>query len=175
VPLKVFRFLLVALALAWPVASRSAEPGQATPDEVVQRVREAVQYLAGAGEAGLAKFRGKGSAYVWKDSYVFVSDCDRGILLAHPTMPEREGQPISAGATYGGVTAADRAVAQCAAARQSGGGWFAYPFPKPGEQEPSRKVTYMMMVPGAPYIVGAGVYDTSATLEQLQAISSARP
>ena len=69
-PLKLFRLLFVALALAWPIAPRAAEPGQATPDEVVQRVQEAVQYLAAAGEAGLAKFRGKGSAYVWKDSYV---------------------------------------------------------------------------------------------------------
>jgi hypothetical protein len=33
----------------------------------------------------------------------------------------------------------------------------------------------MTMVPGAPYIVGAGVYDTSATLEQLQAISGVKP
>ena len=49
----------------------------------MQKVRDAASYLAEAGEAGLASFRGKGSAYVWKGSCVFVSDCDKGILLAH--------------------------------------------------------------------------------------------
>ncbi len=51
------------------------------------------------------------------------------------------------------------------------GGWFEYPFPKPGEKGPSRKVTYMLAVPGTPYVVGAGVYDETVTLEQLQAAS----
>jgi cytochrome c len=173
-PLKPFRILLlvVSTALACPGMPHAAGSDQATPEEVVQKVRDAASYLTQAGEAGLGKFRGKGSAYVWKDSYVFVSDCDKGILLAHPTMPEREGQPIAAGPTYGGVTAAERAVAQCAAARKPGGGWFEYPFPKPGEREPSRKLTYMLAVPGAPYIVGAGVYDDTATLEQLEHVSS---
>ena len=71
-------------------------------------------YIAEAGEAGLARFRGKGSDYVWKDTYVFVSDCDRSILLAHPILPEREGQPIAAGPTYGGR---NRSVARQRAVR----------------------------------------------------------
>ena len=71
----------------------------------------------------------------------------------------------------GGVNAAQRADAQCGAARRPGGGWFEYPFPKPGEERPSRKITYMLAVPGTPYVVGAGVYDETLTLEQLQAVS----
>ena len=85
-------------------------------------------------------------------------------------MPERDGRPIADGPTYGGVTAARRADAQCAAARKPGGGWFEYPFPKPGEERPSRKVAYMLAVPGTPYVVGAGVYDETVTLEQLRAV-----
>ena len=104
-PLKPFRLvvLVTALVLAPTGTLQTAGSDQATPEEVVQKVREAVLYLAEAGEAGLTKFRGKGSVYVWKDTYVFVSDCDRGVLLAHPIMPEREGQPIAAGPSYGGV------------------------------------------------------------------------
>jgi hypothetical protein len=93
-----------------------------------------VLYLAEAGEAGLAKFRGKGSDYVWKDTYVFVSDCDKSILLAHPIRPEREG------------SRSWRASAQCEAGRKPGGGWFEYPFPKPGAREPSRKISYVLAV-----------------------------
>jgi cytochrome c len=175
-PLKPFRILalVTALVLAPTGTLQAARSDQATPEEVVQKVQEAVLYLAEAGEAGLAKFRGKGSDYVWKDTYVFVSDCDRGVLLAHPIMPEREGQPIAAGPTYDGVTAAWRAVAQCEAGRKPGGGWFEYPFPKPGAREPSRKISYVLAVPGTPYVVGAGVYDEKTTLDELEAVSGRR-
>ena len=149
----------------------TARQDHATPEEVVAKVREAARYLAETGEKGLARFKGKDSEYVWKDTYVFVSDCDKRTTVAPPTMPERDGKPIAAGPTYGGVTAAQRADAQCAAARKPGGGWFEYPFPKPGEERPSRKVTYMLAVPGTPYVVGAGVYDETVTLEQLRAVS----
>ena len=149
----------------------TAQQDHATPEEVVAKVREAARYLADTGEKGLARFKGKDSEYVWKDTYVFVSDCDKRTIVAHPIMPERDGKPIAQGPTYGGVTAAQRADEQCAAARKPGGGWFAYPFPKPGETQPSRKVTYMLAVPGTPYVVGAGVYDETVTLEQLRAVS----
>ena len=153
----------------------TARQDHATPEEVVAKVREAARYLAETGEKGLARFKGKGSEYVWKDTYVFVSDCDKRTTVAHPTMPERDGRPIAQGPTYGGVTAAQRADEQCAAARKSGGGWFAYPFPKPGEGRPSRKVTYMLAVPGTPYAVGAGVYDETAKVEDLDRLAGGQP
>ena len=104
------------------------------------KVRGAARYLAEAGGDGLARFKGKGSEYVWKDTYVFVADCNKRTIVAHPTMPSGDGRPIADGPTYGGVTAAQRADAQCAAAGKPGGGWFKSPFPKPGEERPSRKV-----------------------------------
>jgi hypothetical protein len=167
------RLLILAFAMLLGPAGalQAAGPGHATPEEVVGKVREAARYLAEAGGEGLARFKGKGSEYVWKDTYVFVSDCNKRTIVAHPTMPERDGKPIAAGPAYGGVTAAQRADAQCEAARKPGGGWFEYPFPKPGEEQPSRKVTYMLAVPGTPYVVGAGVYDETVTLEQLRAVS----
>lgn len=162
-PLRSFQILaLVAVVvLGCPGAPRAAGPGHPPLEEVVQKVEEAARRLAGTGEAGLAEFRGKGSVHV-QDTYVFISDCDKGTIVADPLMPEGEGKPIAAGPTYGGVTAAQRAAAQCAAAREPDGGWLEYPFPKPGEEQPSRKITYMLAVPGTPYVVGAGVYADAA-------------
>jgi signal transduction histidine kinase len=145
----------------------------ATPQEAVAMVRDAAKLLAEQGEPGLSQFRGKSSAFVWKDSYVFVSNCSTGMLLAHPFQPEREGTPIADGPSYGGVTAAERAKAQCEAAQKPGGGWFAYPFPKPGQKEPARKVSFLMRVEGQPYIVGAGIYDQDDSIEALERISAA--
>src|SRR3954471_12844295 len=162
--------LTAAAVLGVAGAVQAGGPGHATPEEVVGKVREAARYLAETGGEGLARFKGRGSEYVWKDTYVFVADCDKRTIVAHPVMPERDGKPIADGPTYGGVTAAQRADAQCEAARRPGGGWFEYPFPKPGEERPSRKVTYMLAVPGTPYVVGAGVYDQTVTLGKLGAL-----
>jgi signal transduction histidine kinase len=169
-----FRLGLVAgLALMAMTMAPAQAAEQATPQEVVEKVRAAAELLARDGEAGLAQFQGLDSAWVWKDSYVYVSSCETGRLLAHPTQPARQGQPIADGPTYGGVTAAEREQGQCAAAAKEGGGWYAYPFPKPGSDAPSRKVSYLMTVPGRPMIVGAGVYDETSTEAELEAVSAA--
>ena len=73
------------------------------------------------------------------------------------------------------MTAAQRAEAQCAAARKPGGDWWAYNFSRPGATRPTRKVSYMMMVPGRTWLVGAGVYDRNTPIEQFEAISRAAP
>jgi signal transduction histidine kinase len=169
------RRYLAALALAILVpaatAGHAAEPGAATAEEVVAKVKAAAAELQDGGDAALARFRGKDSAHVWKDSYVFVSDCGQGILVAHPFQPEREGQKIAAGPAYGGVTAAEREQAQCSAAERPGGGWYAYPFPKPGADGTARKISYLLAVPGRPWIVGAGIYDQDTPLDQLERLS----
>lgn len=164
----------VTLALAMMVHTDPAGAEGATAHEVVARVRAAARELASAPEATIARVRARDPAFVWKDSYVFVSDCATGRLLANPFQPEREGRPIAEGATYAGVAAAEREIAQCAAARLPGGGWYAYAFPRPGSDAISRKISFLLAVPGGDgLITGAGIYDETATLEQLQAISAA--
>src|SRR3712207_4265509 len=72
-----------------------AQQESATPEEIVQKVNQAAQYLAQEGKVGLEVFRTKDSEYVWKDSYVVVQDCDESKVVAHPISPELEGQDIS--------------------------------------------------------------------------------
>jgi signal transduction histidine kinase len=161
----------MGLGLLGPVPAGADEA--ATPAEVAAKVREAATLLGEKGQSGLAVLKERNGPFVFKDSYVFASDCGAGILLAHPIQPERNGQPIAAWPAYGGVTAADRAKSQCAVGTAPGGGWFAYPFPKPGAAEPSRKVSYLLPVPGTSWIVGAGVYDETETIEALTRLSDA--
>lgn len=168
---------LVVGALALGLGSAAAVPAgaadAATPAEVAANVRAAAALLEAKGRSGLAALKDRHGPFVFKDSYVFASDCGSGTILAHPIQPERNGQPIAAGASYGGISAADRAKAQCAVGTAPGGGWLAYPFPKPGAAEPSRKVSYLLPVPGTSWIVGAGVYDETDTIEALTRVSDA--
>jgi cytochrome c len=160
--------LPIALLAATFTTGAVAQQEGATPEEVVQKVNQAAQDLAQQGEAGLEAFRTEDSEYVWKDSYVVVQDCEAGQVVAHPISPELEGRDITTLTDETGQTFAQEL---CEAAQQPQGGWVEYMWPKPGEQEPSRKVTYVKAVEGTPYSVLAGVYDEDATVEELQQIS----
>ena len=160
--------LPVALLAATFTTGAAAQQEGATPEEVVQKVNQAAQDLAQEGEAGLEAFRTEDSEYVWKDSYVVVQDCEAGEVVAHPINPELEGRDIT---TLTDETGQAFAQELCEAAQQPQGGWVEYMWPKPGEQEPSRKVSYAKAVAGTPYVVLAGVYDEDATVEELPQIS----
>ena len=70
-------------------AFQAAQQDHATPQEVVQRVRQAAQDIAQHGEAGLATYRTKNATSVWKDSYIFVLSCQGGasVVAANPVRP----------------------------------------------------------------------------------------
>ena len=89
--------LICGLVLAGVVGTARAQQDHATPQEVVQKVRQAAQDLAKSGEAGLATFSGKNATSVWKDSYTFVISCEGGkaVDLAHPIKPELKGKPTA--------------------------------------------------------------------------------
>ena len=46
-----------------------------------------------------------------------------------------------------------------------------YNFPKPGEAQAERKVGYFLAAQGTPYVVGAGVYDPTATIKVLDKLT----
>ena len=65
---------------------------KAVAQEVVQKVLEAAKSLSQSGEAGLAQFDKSESPSVWKDAYVFVFDCAKGTIAAHPFRPDLIGK-----------------------------------------------------------------------------------
>jgi cytochrome c len=170
------RTATAALALGLVLASIGIAPAQqdhATPQEAVQKVRQAAQDLAKAGKAGLATFSRMNATSVWKDSYTFVLSCQGGtvVTVAHPTRPELQGQPVAEVLTFG-PKPGDRIAADfCAAGQKAHGGWVEYNFPKLGGAQPGRKVSYLLSAPGTPYVVGAGIYDQTATVEDLDKLT----
>jgi methyl-accepting chemotaxis protein len=168
--------VLAFFVLACPFAVR-AQQDHATPQEVVQRVRQAAQAIAESGEAGLATYRGKNATSVWKDSYLTVVSCEGGtaVAAAHPIHPEFDGEPVARTLTFGPRPGEQIAADFCAAGRKPRGGWVAYDFPKPGGTRPERKASYFLAAPGTPYVVGAGVYDPTAKVEDLDKLSGGQP
>jgi signal transduction histidine kinase len=164
-----------AAILGWTTMAAAADD-QATPEEVIAKVRAAAGYIATEGEAGLSLFDEAETDYVWKDSYVFVWDCAADKVVAHP-VPANRGLTIS---TISDMTGKAFGPPLCDAAKRPGGGWAEYFWPRAVRPagadnleysgEPSRKVTYMLSVDGQPYQVGAGIIDETDSLEKLDAL-----
>lgn len=142
--------------------------GHATAQEVVDKVREATSTLSKTGD--LAPFNQKQGPWVWKDTYVFVEDCDKKVVAAHPLRPEQIGQPLGSIKDTRGKTLYEEGF--CDAAKKPSGVWIEYWWAKPGEKEGSRKVSYYLSAQGTPYVVGAGVYDDKASIAELSKLSS---
>ncbi len=164
--------LAFGLVLACADTARTQQD-HATPEEVMRQVRQAAQDIAKAGEAGLATFSSTNATSVWKDSYTFVVSCQGGqaVTVAHPTRPELIGQPVAEVLTFGPKPGERIAAEFCAAGRRPHGGWVEYNFPKLGGAQPARKVSYLLAVPGTPYVVGAGIYDPAARIEDLDKLA----
>ena len=160
---------MVPLALLIAVPRVTVGEDKATAQEVVAKVREAASALSKTGD--VAQFNKKQSPWVWKDTYIFVQDCDKKVAIAHPIRPELIGQPITSVKDANGKIFYPDPVKHCDAARKPSGVWVEYWWAKPGEKEGSRKVTYHLGVKGTPYVVAAGVYDDKATIAELSKLT----
>lgn len=142
---------------------------QATPEEVVQKVKKAAEDLRGAGETGFDKFQNDPDS-VWKDTYVFANNCETETLAAHPVRPELVGTSFADAPDFGDLTSEQVGAMLCETGRRPQGGWAVYLFPKPGEKEPSRKLAYSKAVEGTPYVVTGGIYSEDMKVEDLEKI-----
>jgi len=172
------RIATAALAFGLVYAGTAhAQQDHATPQEVMQKVRQAAQDITKAGEAGLATFTSRNATSVWKDSYTFVVSCEGGttVIVAHPVRPELKGKPTAQIVTFGPKPGEQIAADFCTAGRQPHGGWVEYNYPKPGETQATRKVSYLTAAEGTPYVVGAGIYDATAKIEDLNRLAGGQP
>ena len=162
---------IFALALLVVILPSSAiGQNKATPQEVVAKVREAASTLSKTRDLG--QFKQKQGPWVWKDTYVFVDDCDKKVVVAHPIKPERVGEDLASIKDSKGKALYADVEAFCNAAKKPSGTWIEYWYPKPGEKQGSRKISYYLSAPGTPYVVGAGVYDDRASIDELSKLTS---
>lgn len=140
---------------------------KATPQEVVAKVREAASILAKSRD--LSQFNQQHGPWVWKDTYVFIHDCDKKVIAAHPLEATLIGQHFM---SLKDARSNNLFVKNyCEEARTPSGIWSEYWWPKPGEGQSSRKLTYSVSAKGTPYVVVAGIYDDKATVEELSKLT----
>jgi signal transduction histidine kinase len=166
-----FAFFLVAIpALAeQPPAELAKESVQAlmasastpaTPQLVVEKVNKAAALLQKEGKAAFPKFQGKESEFIFGGTYIWVHSLASAEMMMHPIMPQLVGKAnASIRDTNGKFIYAEMNEA----AKNKGGGWVDYMWPKPGETTPSLKLSYVKLVnfDGQDCIVGCGIFGVS--------------
>ncbi len=162
------RNFLIFLILVFCVSvvtftNKAYAQSETSPAVVFKKVTSAAAYLAKHGKAGLSKFNDKNSKWVWKDTYVFVMNCSKGITVAHVN-PRVIGLPIEKmkdrkGNPFGFMI--------CKASKEKKGKWIEYWWVKPGQKKFERKVSFCIKVKNQPFQVGAGIYNKSYSIKEL--------
>ncbi len=153
-------FCILTGATAW------ADEGKATPQEVYDMVLKGGAVLESLGEKGLAAFNDPKGEFTWKDSYVQVYNCEARQCVGHPN-PKNLTYTPEVWWNFQDKKGTYLTQNLCEAAKNPNGAWVEYWWPKPGETEPSRKITFIIQVPNTPYQVSAGIYDDKLTIEEL--------
>ena len=152
---KIFAAVTAAL-LNLALCTVAVGQDKATAQEVVAKVREAASTLSKTGD--LAQFNQKQGPWVWKNTYVFVEDCDKKVMAAHPMHPELVGKDLTSIKDTRGKSLYPDPEFFCKKVQESSRGiWSDYWWPKPGEKEGSHKLSYHLSAKGTPYLVSSGI------------------
>jgi signal transduction histidine kinase len=155
--MKRLAILVLCLAATFVCAGPAAGAGEtATKEECVVKCHEAASYIQNHDlEKAIQVLGDPNGPFVWKDSYVFLMNLD-GKMLAHPFKPELTKKEHCLLITD--PTGKALFVHFVNLARKSGEGWVDYMWPRPGENTPRKKLTYVYRVPDTDMFVAAGVY-----------------
>jgi cytochrome c len=106
-------------------------------------------------EAALAAIADSEGQFIDGDLYLFAGPLSSVTMAAHPYSPHLVGADLNATEdNHGNFLFVDFV----STASDAGAGWIEYWWPKPGAEEASRKMTYVMKVPGQDLYIGCGYY-----------------
>ncbi|MBB1073413.1 methyl-accepting chemotaxis protein [Rhodoferax sp. 4810] len=86
--------------------------------------------------------------------YIWVINME-GVALIHPAKPEQEGRNLLGAKDKNGVYMFKEFVR---IAQEDGSGFSSYSWPKPGSEEPVRKVSFLKRFSNWNWIIGTGLY-----------------
>jgi len=160
----------VLLSLSVLLSTGAFAEDKATPEEVYDKILQAVEVLEVLGDDGLAAFNDPKGDFVWKDTYIFIINCDTLKVAAHPKK-KRIGADISNNRDKNPDPSKrkNHSVMMCEASRRPQGGWVDYYWTKLGSDQPFRKISFSLQAPGTPYAVSAGIYNDEAGVNELNA------
>jgi len=117
--------------------------------------RGVIMAIVEGGEAALAAISDPEGPFIDGDLYLFAGLVSSVIMTGHPYSPHLLNTDLSDFQDEkGNFLFADFVTT----ASGAGAGWVEYWWPKPGAEEASRKMTYVMKVAGQDLYIGCGYY-----------------
>ena len=160
---SVYLFVMVAVSCSFSLAEEKA-----TPEEVLNLILEGVPVIEQLGADGLKAFSDPKGEFVFKDTYIYVVDCEKMIVLAHPNTKligievknlEDKNPDPSKRIIHNNLL--------CEVGKRPYGGWVEYYWEKLGEDKPSRKISFSILAPNTNYALISGIYDDNTSVEEL--------
>ena len=152
---KIFSPIFIIMML-FVLCGQSLGQDVASKNECVDKVKKAVKLIQDIGvDAACKKISDFTGPYVWKDSYVFCTDNDQAIMVAHPFPGARGVEFINWEDAEGKTPFVDILKI----ANSKGKGLKSYMMlPKPDAPKPLLKTIYFELEPESKIIVSAGYY-----------------
>jgi cytochrome c len=132
---------------------------KATPQMIVEKVKEACALLEKEGAKAIPKFQGNNSPFIFGGTFLIVNKFD-GTMIMHTMMPAMNGKNHMELKDKNGKTFFADMIKLC---KEKSEGWLDYYWPKTGEKEPSLKVSYAHKAKcdGQDVVVWCGIYGTT--------------
>ena len=152
--MKKFMILALAVVFAFVTAGNVFADEEALKKECIEKCEAAVKLIKEKGlDAGKTEINKKDGTFVSANTYVFLQKMD-GTMDAHPFKPSLIGKNLMDLKDSNGKEFFREFIK---VAKEAGSGWVEYMWPKPGEEKPSPKNSYVLKVDDNTF-VGAGYY-----------------
>lgn len=158
--------LRVVLALTFFIVFLSGSvfaAEKATVDEVYEKVLEGVQVVQELGEEALPAFNKKGGEFAWKDTFLGVVDCEKGLLVGTPLDNIRG---MSSDILKGKKTGRLVLKEACENINPSGL-WVEYWWPNQNTGQVERRLSFAVPASGTPYLVAGSIWDETTSVDEL--------
>jgi len=149
--------LVAITCLFGSVAIPAEKPQDNDAKQIIALVNSAAALIESKGNEAFPEFKKKNSKWYTDKTYVFVDDI-KGTVLVNPPSPQIEGKNLLDFKDAKGKLLIREFIK---VAESKGSGWVDYWWPKPGEDRPAKKRSYIKRAKlpnGTAVIVGAGIY-----------------
>ncbi len=154
---KYFVVVLMITVLFFNIIECFASEEKATPKECEKKCSEAASIIKKYGiKAAFEIIEDKEGSFVWKDSFIYILDSEKGIVLAHPYIPKMKGQLLSEISDVNGKKIFMKFME---VGKKNKNGWVNYVWFKPGEKRPSIKKTFVYKIPEHDFLILASIYE----------------
>ena len=139
--------------------TKEKEPVINNTEQLISFVKSACEMIEEKGEESFPKFRKRGGKWFHDNLYIFVWGLD-GQRYVYPPNPDGEGENMLDLKDIIGKPIGKMIME--AVSGESGDGWVFYEWPKPGEDTPTWKSTYLKKVTSPDekeFLVGSGIYN----------------